>query len=82
MKMPISNPKQDLHNINAHTKFCKNTLIFTQVIFRKWKYGRMDVPTDWLTEAEMTNVILLYPATSMWQGIKVINKYLKCQQKV
>ena len=33
--LPIRNPKWDLHNINAHTKFCKNGLIFTQVIVRK-----------------------------------------------
>ena len=33
--MPISNPKPDLHNINAHTKFGENLLIFTEVIIRK-----------------------------------------------
>ena len=36
--LPISNPKQDLHNINAHTKFGENPLTFTQVLVRKWKY--------------------------------------------
>ena len=30
--LPISNPKPDLHNINAHTKFRENPLMFTQVI--------------------------------------------------
>ena len=30
--LPISNPKPDLHNINAHTKFGENLLMFTQVI--------------------------------------------------
>ena len=35
--LPISNPKPDLQNINAHTKFCVNPLTFTQVIIRKWK---------------------------------------------
>ena len=30
--LPISNPKPDLHNINAHTKFGENPLKFTQVI--------------------------------------------------
>ena len=34
-------PKPDLHNINAHTKFGENPLTFTQVIIRKWKYGRV-----------------------------------------
>ena len=35
--LPINNPKPDLHNINAHTKFGKNPLMFTQVIIRKWR---------------------------------------------
>ena len=30
--LPISNPKLDLYNINAHTKFGENTLILSQVI--------------------------------------------------
>ena len=39
--LPISNPKPDLHNSNAHLKFGKNLLIFTQVIIQKQKYKRM-----------------------------------------
>ena len=40
----INNPKPDLHNINAHTKFGENPLMFTQVIIRKRKTdGRTDV---------------------------------------
>ena len=39
--LPISNRKPDLHNINAHTKFGENPLLFTQVIVRKRKYGRV-----------------------------------------
>ena len=39
--LPISNSKPDLHNINAHTKFGENPLMFTQVIIRKQKYGRV-----------------------------------------
>ena len=35
--LPISNPKPDLLNINAHTKFGENPLMFTQVIIRKRK---------------------------------------------
>ena len=35
--LPISNPKPDLHNINAHTKFSENPLMFTQIIIRKRK---------------------------------------------
>ena len=34
--LPISNPKPDLHNINAHTKFGENPLMFTQVIIGQW----------------------------------------------
>ena len=30
----VSNPKPDLHNINAHTKFGENPLMFTKVITR------------------------------------------------
>ena len=41
--LPIINPKPDLHNINAHTKFGENPLMFTQVIIRKQKTdGRTD----------------------------------------
>ena len=50
--LPISNPKPDLHNINAHTKFNENPLMFTQVIIQKrkmdrWTDGRTD---DWQTD--------------------------------
>ena len=45
--LPISNPKPDLHNINAHTKFDDNPLMFTQIIIRKRKTdGRMDRQMD------------------------------------
>ena len=39
--LPISNPKPDLHNINAHTKFGENPLMFIQVIIQKREYGRV-----------------------------------------
>ena len=52
--LPISNPKPDLHNINAHTKFGENPLMFTQVIIRKLKTDeRMDVRQ---TDTRTTNV--------------------------
>ena len=38
--LPISNPKPDLHNINAHTKFGENPLKFTQVIIHKQNTDR------------------------------------------
>ena len=37
--LPISNPKPDLLNVNAYSKFDENPLLFTQVIIRKRKYG-------------------------------------------
>ena len=37
----ISNLEPDLYNINAHTKFDENALIFPQVIVQKQKYGHV-----------------------------------------
>ena len=37
----ISNPKPELLNVNAYSKFDENPLLFTQVIIRKRKYGRV-----------------------------------------
>ena len=39
--LPISNPKPDLLNVNAYSKFSENLLLFTEVIVRKRKYGRV-----------------------------------------
>ena len=39
--LPISNPKPDLLHVNAYSKFDENPLLFTQVIIRKRKYGRV-----------------------------------------
>ena len=53
--LPISNLKPDLHNINAHTKFGENPLMFTQVIILKrktdgwmdgWTDGHMDIQRE------------------------------------
>ena len=41
LNLPISNPKPDLLNVNAYSKFGKNPLLFTQVIVRKRKYERV-----------------------------------------
>ena len=41
--LTISNPKQDLHNINAHTKFGENPLMFTRYYPERkngWTDGR------------------------------------------
>ena len=37
--LPISNPKADLCNINAYSKFYENPLLFTQVITRNETMG-------------------------------------------
>ena len=39
--LPISNPKPDLLNVNAYSKFGENPLLFTHVIVRKRKYGHV-----------------------------------------
>ena len=39
--LPISNPKPDLLNVNAYTKFGENPLLFTQAFVQKRKYGRV-----------------------------------------
>ena len=52
--LPISNPKPDLHNINAHTKFGENLLMSTQVIIRKRK---TDGQTDGLTDDQRETII-------------------------
>ena len=60
---PISNPKPDLHNINAYTKFGENPLMFTQVIIRKRKTDgrtydrRTDGQTDGLTDNQRETII-------------------------
>ena len=55
--LPISNPKPDLHNINAHTKFGENPLKFTQVIIQKRKTdGQTEVrQMDGRTEVRQTD---------------------------
>ena len=56
---PISNPKPDLHYVNAITKFGENPLMFTQVIIRKRKTdGRTDVRrTDGHTDDQRETII-------------------------
>ena len=39
--LPIIKPKPDLLNVNVYSKFDENPLLFTQVIIRKQKYGRV-----------------------------------------
>ena len=75
--LPLSNPKPDLLNINAHTKFSENLLIFTLIV-RKQKYECtyerwMDGQTDGQTDSWMTTLKPLYSVTIEWQGIKNAN---------
>ena len=51
--LPISNPKPDLYNINAHTKFGENPLMFTLSYQPETKYGRT---MDGLTDTRTSNV--------------------------
>ena len=39
--LPISNPKTDLYNISAPTKFVESPLTFTKVIIWKWKFEQI-----------------------------------------
>ena len=77
--LPINNPKPDLYNINAHTKFGENPLEFTQVINRKPKYGQMyggqmDGQTDGHTDSQHDTIIPRHNrvagySTFVWWGI-------------
>ena len=53
--LPISNPKPGLHNINAHTEFGENPLIFTQIIvqnFSKTKFLSLSFVAVYFFQAE------------------------------
>ena len=50
--LPISNPKQDLHNIKARTKFGENPFMFTQVII--WKLNMDGRTTVGWTDTRMS----------------------------
>ena len=51
--LPISNPKLDLHNINAQTKFGEKPLIFSKVIIREWKFGHTAGRQVWWKSIEI-----------------------------
>ena len=57
--LTISNPKPDIHNINAHTTFGENPLMFTQVTIRKQKTDRWtdDGRTDGHTDVQRETII-------------------------
>ena len=57
--LPISNPKPDVHNINAHTKFGENPVCCLLVIIWKWNTeGRTDIrQMDRHTDAQCETII-------------------------
>ena len=73
--MPNNNPKPDLHNINAHTKFRENPLMFTQVIIRKRK---TDGRTNRHTNVQRETII---PRHYRVVGFNNGKKYTVCIQK-
>ena len=75
--LPISNPKPDLHNINAHTKFGENQLMFTQVIIRKRKTdGRTyDRRTDGQTNVQRETIIPRHYCVAGYNDRKIYRVY-------
>ena len=72
--LPISNPKPDLHDINAHTKFGENPLMFTRY-HPETKYGRMDGRTDgrtydWWTDTRTSKRENIIPCHYCGAGYK------------
>ena len=65
LNLAISNPKPDLQNINAHTKFGENQLMLTQVIIRKRNTdgrttdGRADTQTWYKNNISVCHVVIL-----------------------
>ena len=53
--LPISNPKPDLHNINAHTKFGENPLCLLKLSSENKK--RMDGQMNGLTDDQCETII-------------------------
>ena len=70
---PISNPKADVHNINAHrpTQFGENPLLFTKVIVQKWKFacrGHITLPKiDEIRPLTIPN----QPSRVWWKSIDI-----------
>ena len=76
--LPISNSKPDLHNINAHTKFGENPLMFTQVIIRKRKTDghTTDGQTNGLTDDQRETIIPRYYCVAGYKNFLVEQKAL------
>ena len=67
--LPISNPKPDLHNFNAHNKWWKSIDVYSSY-HPEMKNGWTDVQrADRHTDVQRETII---PATIVWRGI-IIN---------
>ena len=80
--LSVSNPKPDLHNINAHTKFGENPLMFTQVIIRKRKRtdGRADVRrTDGHTGDQRETIIPHHYCVAGYNNEQSIDRWSNTQ---
>ena len=77
--MPISNPKPDLHNINARTKFRENPLMFTQVIIRKRK---PDGRTDRHTDVQRETIISRHYRVAGYNNGKIYSLYSETSLKL
>ena len=68
--LPISNPKPDIHNINA--QFDENPLMFTQVIIRKRKKdGWTDGQTDRHTDVQHETIIPCHYCVAGYKNLNV-----------
>ena len=65
----ISNPKPDLHNINVHTKFGENPLMFTQVIIWKRK-------TDGLSDNQRETIIPRNYCVAGYKNLMIFTVYV------
>ena len=62
--LPISNPKPDLHNINAHTKFGENPLVFTKLL------SGNEIQMDGCTTDRWTHTETIIPRHTIVAGYK------------
>ena len=81
MKFAINNSKPDLHNINAHTKFGGNPLMFTRY-YPETKYGwkdgrtfpRLSIYWVFLTVNKIPHSTLKVPISSLWNKGNSVKK--------
>ena len=71
--LPISYPKPDLYNINAHPKFGEKPLIFTQVIVWKQKYWRVTGRQLYQNLTKFAHSLCTYQV--WWKSIQIYPSY-------